>query len=276
MEAQGTSLKDDGRLHGKALGEAAYSLLGDRMQGGQGDVLLADALVEERLDIGLGIDAAPAGDIVELGPVLSEGLVLFGRHFQKGGDLIDKGSRPARTAAVHAHIRDFEPACRSVLTEKNDLGILTAQLDRSPGLGIILHDCKRIRHDLLHKGDTGRIREGLRTRAGKSDHHFTSRGNRVFSLLQERADTFLKLRVMTDISAENDLFIPAAENDSFCSCRTDIHADPVFHRITHFSPMHLMHRTVLILYDPVSYGCYGYTAGLICIIRRKYLFILDE
>ena len=40
--------------------------------------------------------------------------------------------------------------------------------------------------------------------------------------------------------------------------------------------MHLMHRTVLILYDPVSYGCYGHIVCLICIIRRNYLFILDE
>ena len=40
--------------------------------------------------------------------------------------------------------------------------------------------------------------------------------------------------------------------------------------------MHLMHRTVLILYDPVSYGCYGHTAGLFCINGRNYLFILDE
>lgn len=40
--------------------------------------------------------------------------------------------------------------------------------------------------------------------------------------------------------------------------------------------MHLMHRTVLILYDPVSYGCYGYRVCLICINRHNYLFILDE
>ena len=161
MEAERAALEDDGRRHGQALGQTADGLLGDGVQGRQGDVLLADALVEQGLDIRLGIDAAAAGDVVDLRPLLRQRLILLGLHLQERGDLVDKGARPAGTGPVHAHVRHLEPAGLRVRAEKDHLGVLAAQLNGRLCGGVMLHDRQGIGDHLLDKGHARRVREGL-------------------------------------------------------------------------------------------------------------------
>ena len=218
MEAQRTALKNDGRRHGESLGKAADGLLGNGMQSRQGDVFLAHALIQQRLDIGLGIDAAAPGYVIELCAALRQSLVFLGLYLQKGSDFIDEGSRSSRTASVHAHIRDFQPSGLFAPAEKNDLRVLAAQLNGCPGGRIIFHDSKRVGHDLLHKGHAGRIRKGFGSRTCKGNLQNAARRDVFLSVLQQRADTPRQLGVVPCILTIDNLLIRPPQNNNLCRC----------------------------------------------------------
>ena len=207
METQGPSLKDDRRSHCQSLGQSADRLLGDRMQGRQSDILFAHALVQQRLDIRFGIHAAASGNIIDLCSPLRQGFIFLGPDLQKSRNLINEGACTAGTAAVHAHIGDFQPARALIFTEKNNLGVLSAQLDGSLCSGIILHDSQRVCHDLLDKRNAGSVSQRLGSRAGKSNPDSASLRNTLFPMLQQCADTFRQLRMMSCVFTVNDLLI---------------------------------------------------------------------
>ena len=207
METQGPSLKDDRRSHCQSLGQSADRLLGDGMQGRQSDILFAHALVQQRLDIRFGIHAAASGNIIDLCSPLRQGFIFLGPDLQKSRNLINEGACTAGTAAVHAHIGDFQPARALIFTEKNNLGVLSAQLDCSLCGRIILHDSQRVCHDLLDKRNAGSVSQRLGSRAGKSNPDSASLRNTLFPMLQQCADTFRQLRMMSCVFTVNDLLI---------------------------------------------------------------------
>ena len=207
MEAQRTALKNDGRRHGETLCKAADGLLGNGMQSRQGDVFLAYALIQQRLDIGLGIDAAAPGDVIELCAAFRQRLVILGLYLQQRRYLIDEGPGSSRTASVHAHIRDFQSSRLSAPAEKNDLRVLAAQFNGRSCGRIIFHDSKRVGHNLLHKGHAGRIRKRFGSRACEGDLQTAAGRNSFLSVLQQRADAPRQLGMVPRILTIDDLLI---------------------------------------------------------------------
>ena len=128
VKGQGTALKNNGSRQLQSLGQSADGLLGNGMEGRQGNVRPFRTLNQKRLNIRLGKHAAPAGDAVNSLSLRSQLFKFISRHAQKRGDLINKGSGTAGAAAVHPHIRSLELTRRLIIMEKDYLGILAAQL----------------------------------------------------------------------------------------------------------------------------------------------------
>ena len=167
---QGAALKDDRRGHLQALGQAADGLLGDGVESRQGDIGPAGALVEEGLDVGLGKDAAPARDAVHLPALGRQGLELVRGHPQQGGDLVDERAGAAGAAAVHPHIRGGEGAVL-LLAEKDDFGVLAAQLDGGAGGGVEGADGGAVGHHFLHIAYAHLVGQRASARAAYRDPH---------------------------------------------------------------------------------------------------------
>ena len=65
IEGEGPALEGHRLLDLQALGQTADGLLGDGVEGGQGQILLGHPLIQQGLDVGLGVHAAPAGHVVD-------------------------------------------------------------------------------------------------------------------------------------------------------------------------------------------------------------------
>jgi len=129
---------------GAPAGQAADGLRDDALEDGGGDVLLAGTLVEERLHVGLGEDAAPAGDGIDDGGALRQGVQAAGVGVEQGRHLVDERAGTAGAGAVHALL--------DAVVEVDDLGILATQLDGDVGLRDEGLHGGLARHDLLHEG----------------------------------------------------------------------------------------------------------------------------
>ena len=103
-EIEGPAEEDDLPLDLAALGQPADRLVGDGVENAHGDVFLLRALVEERLDVALGEDAAAAGDVVDGFRLVGEGVQRFQVDVQQHRHLIDEGAGAAGAGAVHAHL----------------------------------------------------------------------------------------------------------------------------------------------------------------------------
>ena len=103
-EIERTAEEDDLPLDLAALSQTADRLVGDGIENAHGDVFLLRALVEERLDVALGEDAAAAGDVVDGFCLVGEGVQRFQIDVQEHRHLIDEGAGAAGAGAVHAHL----------------------------------------------------------------------------------------------------------------------------------------------------------------------------
>ena len=171
VERERAALEDDGRRDVGALGQAADGLLGDGVEERPGDVLLRHALVEQGLDVGLGVDAAAPGDVVQGARALGQAVELLDRHAQQRGDLVHQGAGAARARAVHAHVGDRGRARLLVGTEEDHLRVLPAQLDGGARGGVEGLQRERVGHDLLDVGQAQGVRDGARSRAGERGAH---------------------------------------------------------------------------------------------------------
>ena len=111
---------------GMAAGKAGDGLVGHGLEDGGGHVGRGGTLVEQRLDIGLGKDAAAGGDGVDLRGVLGELVQAGGIGVQQRRHLVDERARAAGAGAVHALL--------DAVVEVDDLGVLAAELDGAVGL----------------------------------------------------------------------------------------------------------------------------------------------
>ena len=150
VKGQGTALEDDGGRQFQPLGQAADGLLGDGVERGQRDIRALRPLDQQRLDVGLGKHAAPAGDAVHRLTSGGQFFKVIRRYIQQGGDLINEGAGATRTAAVHPHVGGLEPSGGLVIMEENHLGVLAAQLHGSADVGVQRPDGRRVGHHLLH------------------------------------------------------------------------------------------------------------------------------
>ena len=149
VEGQGAALEDDGGRQLQSLGQAADGLLGDGVEGGQGDVGPLRPLDQQGLDVRLGEHAAPTGDAVDGLPLGGQLLELVRRHIQQGGDLVDERAGAAGAAAVHPHVGGLELSGGLVIVEEDHLGVLSAQLHGGADLGVQGPDGGGVGHHLL-------------------------------------------------------------------------------------------------------------------------------
>ncbi len=139
----------------------------DGLEDGRGDVLGAGALVKQRLHVGLGKDAAAAGDGIDGGGVGRELVKAARVGVQQGCHLIDERARAAGAGTVHTLL--------DAVIEVDDLGVLAAQLDsdvggRDEGLdGALTGD------DLLDKLQVEPLRQQQAARAGDGAGHLRRR-----------------------------------------------------------------------------------------------------
>ena len=164
---QRAAQEGDVAADGTAARQARDGLGHDSLEDGSGHVLGTGALVEQRLHVSLGKDAAAAGDGIDGGGVGRELVEAARVGVQQGCHLIDERACAAGTGAVHALL--------DAVVEVDDLGVLAAQLDgdiggRDEGLdGTLTGD------DLLDKLQVEPLRQQQTARAGNGAGHLGRR-----------------------------------------------------------------------------------------------------
>ena len=164
---QRAAQEGDVAANGTAARQARDGLGHDGLEDGGRHVLGAGALVEQRLDVGLGKNAAAAGDGIDGGGVGREFVKAAGVGVQQGCHLVDERTRTAGTGAVHALL--------DAVVEVDDLGVLAAQLDgdiggRDEGL-----DSALAGDDLLDKLQVEPLGQQQAARAGNGAGHLGRR-----------------------------------------------------------------------------------------------------
>ena len=200
---------------GPAAGETGDGLSHHRLEDGGGDVLLARALVQKRLNIGLGEHAAAARDGVD-GLMIGRQLVqAAGIRVQKGRHLVDEGARAAGAGAVHALL--------DTVVEVDDLRVLAAQLDGDVGFGDEgLHRRLR-RDDLLHESDIEPLGQKQAARSGDGDGHGLVRIGRG-GLAQHLHDGGAHVGVMAAVHRPQD-FVVVVQHRQLHRGRSHVDAD---------------------------------------------------
>ena len=164
---QRAAQEGDVATDGTAARQARDGLGHNGLEDGSGHVLGAGALVEQRLDVGLGKDAAAAGDGIDGGGVGRELVEAARVGVQQGCHLVDERARTAGAGAVHALL--------DAVIKVDDLGVLAAQLDgdiggRDEGLdGTLAGD------DLLDKLQVEPLGQQQAARAGNGAGHLGRR-----------------------------------------------------------------------------------------------------
>ncbi len=164
---QRAAQEGDVAADGTAARQARDSLGHNGLEDGSGHVLGAGALVEQRLDVGLGKDAAAAGDGIDGGGVGRKLVEAARVGVQQGCHLIDERACAAGAGAVHALL--------DAVVEVDDLGVLAAQLDgdiggRDEGL-----DGAFTGNYLLDKLQVEPLRQQQTARAGNGAGHLGRR-----------------------------------------------------------------------------------------------------
>ena len=164
---QRAAQEGDVAADGTAARQARDGLGHDSLEDGGGHVLGAGSLVEQRLYVSLGKDAAAAGDGIDGGGVGRELIEAARVGVQQGCHLVDERARAAGAGAVHALL--------DTVVEVDDLGVLAAQLDgdvggRDEGLdGAFAGD------DFLDKLQVEPLRQQQTARAGNGAGHLGRR-----------------------------------------------------------------------------------------------------
>ena len=195
---QRAAQEGDVTANGTAARQARDGLGHDGLEDGSGDVLGAGALVEERLHVGLGKDAATAGDGIDGGGVGRELVEAARVGVQQSGHLIDERARAAGAGAVHALL--------DAVVEVDDLGVLAAQLDgdiggRDEGLdGTLAGD------DLLDKLQVEPLGQQQAARAGNGAGHL-GRRQHGRSALEQVAGASADVGVVALVLGVDDLVV---------------------------------------------------------------------
>ena len=141
---------EDIALDGAALCQTGDGLVDHSLIDTGGDVLGAGTLIDQRLHITFGKHAAAGGDGIGTLRLLCSLVHFIGAHLQQGSHLVDESTGAAGTAAVHAHL--------GAVGQKQDLGVLAAQLNDAIGLWHKALDRHAGGEHLLHKGHATAVR----------------------------------------------------------------------------------------------------------------------
>ena len=179
---------------GAPAGQARDGLGDDGLENGGGQVLPCGALVDERLEVGLGEDPAARGDGVERRVARGQVVQAGGVGVEELSHLIDEGSGAARAGAVHALLRSG--------VEIGDLGILPTELDDDVGLRIAHAHRLGLGNDLLDERQTHEGGQGQPGTAGDRPAHD---GTRIgpSDLAQQPGQLTAHVRVVTPVLSEH-------------------------------------------------------------------------
>ena len=117
-------------------------------------------LVKKGLNVRLGEHAASGGDGIQPLALKAQFVQLVGGNPQQGGHLVDKGPCASGAGTIHPLV--------DTAIEKNDLGVLTAQLYHGGGVRLQAADHLPGGEHLLDKGYTSALRQSQPRRAGDS------------------------------------------------------------------------------------------------------------
>ena len=165
-EVERTAQEDNLPLQLPPLGEAGHSLIHHGLKNRGRHILLAPALVQDRLDIALGKNATAGGDGVYFFVLQGEFIQFGDGHIHQGGHLIDEGAGSAGTGAVHPLLQGA--------AEENNLGVLAAQLNNGVGVRYVGINGGGGGVHLLHKVDTRRLGHTQPGRSGDDHAHLLS------------------------------------------------------------------------------------------------------
>ena len=212
---QRAAQEGDVAADGTAARQARDGLGHDGLEDGGSHVLGAGAFVEQRLDVGLGKDAAAAGNGIDGGGVGREFVKAASVGVQQSGHLVDEGARAAGAGAVHALL--------DTVVEVDDLRVLAAQLDGDVGFGDEgLHRRLR-RDDLLHESDIEPLGQKQAARSGDGDGHGLVRIGRG-GLAQHLHDGGAHVGVMAAVHRPQD-FVVVVQHRQLHRGRSHVDAD---------------------------------------------------
>ena len=195
-----------------ALRQTGDGLVHNGIKDPGGNVLVARALIEQRLHIRLCKHAAAGGDRADLLALGGQIVQLRRRDVQQRGHLVDERARTPGAGAVHAHLE--------ATGEEEDLRILTAQLDDHVGVRRGALHGKLFGIDLLHKGQSGLFGDAHAGRAG--DRHGERLIREFFAQLTDQLRRRLgDAREMAAIYGILDRVV-LAQNDTFERRRADV------------------------------------------------------
>ena len=179
---------------GAPAGQARDGLGDNGLEDGGSQVLPSGALVDERLQVGLGENAAARGDGVERGVARGHIVQAGGVGVEELGHLIDEGSGTARAGAVHALLGGG--------VEIGDLGVLTTELDDDVGLRVAHAHGLGLGDDLL---DEGQAHEGGQGQPGAAGDGPAHDGTRIGpgDLPQQPGQLTAHVRVVTTVLSEH-------------------------------------------------------------------------
>ena len=195
---QRAAQEGDVTADGTAARQTRDGLGHDGLEDGSGDVLGTGAFVEQRLHVGLGKNAAAAGNGIDGSGVGRELVEATGVGVQQGCHLVDERARTAGAGAVHALL--------DAVIEVDDLGVLAAQLDgdiggRDEGLdGTLTGD------DFLNKLQIEPLGQQQAARAGDGAGHL-GRRQHGRGALEQVAGAGTDIGVVTLVLGVDDLVV---------------------------------------------------------------------
>ena len=218
-EEQRTAEEQHIALDLASLCQTGQGLVDDRLENRRRDVLLARALVEQRLDVALGEYAAAGGDGIQTLGMLCQ-LIQLGRgDVEQNRHLVNKGTRAAGTRAIHSLFQ--------LSGQEHDLGVLAAQLDDNVRLRDKPSDAFSRRKDLLHEVDAARLGDAKSGRTGDRDAE-VSVPDDVLGIHQHLAGLFAYLGEMPLVLLVQDFRtagrLVSADGNQLDSCRSDINS----------------------------------------------------
>lgn len=204
---------EDITLDGATLCQTGDGLVDHGLIDAGGDILGAGTLIDQRLHIAFGEHAAAAGDGIGTLRLLGSLVHFLGAHLQQSGHLVDESTGAAGTAAVHAHL--------GAVGQKQDLGILAAQLNDAIGLWHKALDRHAGGEHLLHKGHAAAVGQAHTGRAGDAEQRLAAMQMLGINAPQQLLRLFQNMTIMSFVCRIQQ-FIMLAQHHALDGGATDV------------------------------------------------------
>ena len=200
-------------LDGASLCQTGDGLVDHGLIDAGGDILGAGTLIDQRLHVTFCKHAAAGSDGIGTLRLLCSLVHFIGAHLQQGSHLVDESTGAAGTAAVHAHL--------GAVGQKQDLGILAAQLNDAIGLWHKALDRHAGGEHLLHKGHATAVRQAHTGRAGDAEQRFAAMQLLGINAPQQLLRLFQNMAIMSFVCRIQQ-FIMLAQHHTLDSGTADV------------------------------------------------------